>query len=226
MTSCCSFYAHPLVERVLGESFHPGGLGLTRRLARHFRTGPILDLACGSGGSARVLTDEFGLRAIGLDARREGPAIRGDAIQLPFREGSMRGVLVECALSTLGDQPRALAEIRRVLAPGGVLALSDMILEGPLPPDFDAAFAKVACLAGAHGRQGYLSLLGAAGFPRVSHVDCAEHLRSFLDLMDDRLRGVEVVLGSRFELVRRHLSTARELLGDGRLGYAAFIADR
>ncbi len=224
MNCCVDFYRNPLVRLILGESWHPGGLELTRRLARHFH-GRVLDVACGSGVSVELLRREFGLRAVGLDARREGVSLRGRAGRLPFRDGSFDGVLVECALSTFEDQERALAEIRRVLAPGGTLAISDMTVEGPLPAEFDGAIATVACLVRARSREGWGTLLRSAGFFEVRTEDRSSDLDSLLLSVEEKVEAVRI-FGVPVEEVRRHLATARALTQEGRLGYAAMVASR
>jgi ubiquinone/menaquinone biosynthesis C-methylase UbiE len=102
----------------------------------------ILDAGCGPGVSALAMlaaspTD----RIIGFDlswamlsraaARRRGegvsaeqlPLLRGDATRLPLADACFDGVTGHSFLYLLPDQPGALAEIRRVLRPGGKLVL-------------------------------------------------------------------------------------------------------
>ncbi|MHB8619886.1 MAG: methyltransferase domain-containing protein [Chloroflexota bacterium] len=94
----------------------------------------VLDAACGTGRYAR-LAGSGGARAAGLDCSgdmlgqarilgAELPWIAGDVQRLPFADGSFD--LAVYALAAV-HQPRLdLAELARVLAPGGVLILSDL----------------------------------------------------------------------------------------------------
>lgn len=95
----------------------------------------VLDLACGAGRHVEHLR-AHGFRALGLDlshdllrvARREGlPVVRGDMRALPVRGGAV--AMVTSFFTSFGyfpserDDLRVLAEVRRVLAAGGVLAV-------------------------------------------------------------------------------------------------------
>lgn len=95
--------------------------------------GPVCDLGCGCGHVGAHLASR-GLDLVGVDlspglveeARRLFPALRfevGDLLDLPLADGSMGGVAAFYSLIHLPpeDRPRALAEIRRVLVPRGLL---------------------------------------------------------------------------------------------------------
>jgi SAM-dependent methyltransferase len=107
----------------------------------------VLDVACGPGNFTR----DFGRAAseglvVGIDA--SGPMldvavrdttsdnvayIRGDACALPFRDASFDAVCCFAALYLIEEPMQALAEIVRVLAPGGRVALLASCNRGPLP---------------------------------------------------------------------------------------------
>jgi ubiquinone/menaquinone biosynthesis C-methylase UbiE len=101
----------------------------------------VLDVGCGTGVVARRVAALIGStgRIVGLDlspdmlavarraAEREGAAIdwrEGRAESLPFPDGGFDLALCQFALMFFADRPAALAEMRRVLAPGGRVALS------------------------------------------------------------------------------------------------------
>jgi SAM-dependent methyltransferase len=91
----------------------------------------VLDVACGSGPMSRELAQE-GRIVVGLDIsehelalaaeRGPGPWVRGDGLALPFADGSVDAVTSSMGLVVMTPFSRAIAEIARVLRPGGVLA--------------------------------------------------------------------------------------------------------
>jgi malonyl-CoA O-methyltransferase len=99
----------------------------------------ILDLGAGTGHSSRALQDRYRrAMVIALDlaegmlrqARRQQPWLRrfarvcGNASRLPLRDASVDLVFSNMALHWCSDLDRVLAEIRRVLRPGGLVNLT------------------------------------------------------------------------------------------------------
>lgn len=91
----------------------------------------VLDLACGSGPMSRALAQP-GRTVVGLDrsaaelglARERGPGpwVRADGLRLPLRDGSVDVVTSSMGLVVVHPLGSVLAEVARVLRPGGVLA--------------------------------------------------------------------------------------------------------
>jgi SAM-dependent methyltransferase len=107
----------------------------------------VLDVACGPGNFSRDFARETGDDGlvVGLDASETMLAVavrdtdddrvayvRGDASDLPFRDGSFDAVCCFAALYLIEEPMRALAEIARVLAPGGRVALMSSCNRGPV----------------------------------------------------------------------------------------------
>ena len=133
---------YDLVNDVMSFGMHRVWKRDTVRLALAGRTAPrVLDLCCGSGdlayeaaarGAAAVLGADFTLAMLAV-ARRRGVGragrrvafVQADALALPFPDGAFDAVTVGYGLRNVADLPAALAEIRRVLAPGGTLAALD-----------------------------------------------------------------------------------------------------
>jgi ubiquinone/menaquinone biosynthesis C-methylase UbiE len=94
----------------------------------------VLDVAGGDGywaGQARrrgahaVNIDIAGQKLLRGKQLANAPAqVLGDALHLPFPDGSFDRVLSICAIEHFDDGPQALTEIARVLAPGGELVMS------------------------------------------------------------------------------------------------------
>lgn len=101
----------------------------------------VLDVACGPGNFTRAFAKTVGPEglAIGVDASEtmltRGAAdnarsglgnialIRGDAVRLPFEDGSFDAVCCFAALHLFADPHDALADMARVLRPGGRIAV-------------------------------------------------------------------------------------------------------
>jgi arsenite methyltransferase len=188
MASCCaSLYELPIVEHLLGGSFHPGGVALTRRLASTALIAPdskVLDVACGTGSSARVITADLGASVIGCDysafnlerAKRAATAmaplssptfVRAAAEQLPFEPGSFDAAICECSLCLFENKDVVLEQIRRVLRPGGRIGISDFFLNKPVPDSLTGLLSHVLCVGGASSLEGYRRSLSQAGFEFV-----------------------------------------------------------
>ena len=92
----------------------------------------VLDLAAGTGALTRgVLERRADLFVVGLDLSREmlargaGHRVQGDATRLPLADATVDQVLCASAFHTFPRPAAALAEVRRVLRPGGLLTLID-----------------------------------------------------------------------------------------------------
>lgn len=101
----------------------------------------VLDIAAGTGTSsaaiaragARVTALDFspGMVAVGRQRHPDIEFVEGDAQQLPFDDASFDAVTISFGLRNVNDPHRALAEMRRVLVPGGRL----VICEFTTPPN-------------------------------------------------------------------------------------------
>ena len=147
----------------------------------------VLDL--GSGGGIDVL----------LSARRVGPSgfaygvdmtddmltlaranaaqagatnvefLKGEIEALPLPGAAVDVVISNCVINLSTDKPAVLAEMFRVLVPGGRIGVTDVVAEDHLTPaDRAAAGSYVGCIAGALSRAEYLDGLAAAGFAGAS----------------------------------------------------------
>ena len=105
-------------------------------LARGTSCGRVLDLGCGTGRNLPLFSS--GVSAAGIDpcfaalrkARRRAPGVafvQARAEELPFRDGAFDTVVSGLAFCSVGDVPRGLAEVRRVLNAGGVLRMLEHV---------------------------------------------------------------------------------------------------
>ena len=169
-----------LFARIAGIPFDQEIASLSHE-ARLEEARRVLDLACGSGIYTRPFAHRLSEgRVVGLDlsvpmlaqARRtmraEGLAnldlVRGSALDLPFDSGCFDVVNCCGAVHLFPDIPRALAEIQRVLAPGGRFT-SAVFRRGPSDRDARRAERRERMM-GVHAftRDEYEARLAQAGF--------------------------------------------------------------
>jgi len=132
---------YDLVNDVMSFGMHRIWKRQTVEIALAGKTRPrVLDLCCGSGdlcflesarGAGYVVGADFTLPMLAVARRRsldgEGRCAltQADALNLPFRDASFDVVTISYGLRNVADLPRAVAEMRRVLAPGGRCVVLD-----------------------------------------------------------------------------------------------------
>jgi demethylmenaquinone methyltransferase/2-methoxy-6-polyprenyl-1,4-benzoquinol methylase len=119
----------------------------------------VLDACCGTGDLAVAAAREGG-RVTGLDfsermlerARRKAPALQwveGDLLALPFAEGSFDAATVGFGVRNVEDLELGLAELRRVLRPGGRVGVLEITQpRGALRPFYRLWFDRIVPLLG------------------------------------------------------------------------------
>src|SRR6185437_14702812 len=88
--------------------------------------------------------------------------LRGEIEAIPLPDASVDVVISNCVINLSTDKGRVLREAFRVLKPGGRFAVSDVVVDGPVPADLRRSVELwVGCIAGALDRAD--SLLRAGG---------------------------------------------------------------
>jgi len=249
---CARLYESDVAARLLGDSFHPGGVKLTERLGELLDLKPesrVLDAASGKGASAFVLAQRFGCSVVGVDlsarnvasaneeAARRGLADRvrfeaGDAESLPLADASVDAIICECSFRTFPDKPRAAREFVRVLKTGGQVGLSDITRAPGLSGELADLMAWIACLADAQPAASYGEWLTDAG---LANVIIEQHDAALLEMIRGigvKLFAAEVMAGLKtIDLSGIDLSEAKRLArqaldaaNQNRLGYAIIRA--
>ena len=158
----------------------------------------VVDLGCGGGLDVVLAAAKVGPtgRAIGIDmtpemlklARRNASQSGVKNVEfhqatidrLPLTDSSADCVISNCVINLAPDKPAVFREIARVLKPGGRLAVSDIVLKQPLPPEIGSdLLAYVGCIAGAISIDDYRTGLVAAGFDPVHIIDTGADLNAY-----------------------------------------------
>jgi demethylmenaquinone methyltransferase/2-methoxy-6-polyprenyl-1,4-benzoquinol methylase len=119
----------------------------------------VLDAACGTGDLAIADKKAGAERVTGLDfsekmlarAKRKAPLewVQGDMLALPFAEATFDVATVGFGVRNVADLELALRELRRVVRPGGRLAILEITQpRGVLKPFFSLWFDRIVPLLG------------------------------------------------------------------------------
>jgi SAM-dependent methyltransferase len=91
--------------------------------------------------------------------------VKGTIEDVPLPGASVDVIISNCVINLSVDKPAVLAEMFRLLKPGGRIGISDIVAEDHLAPEQRAERGSyVGCIAGALSRGEYLDGLAAAGF--------------------------------------------------------------
>jgi arsenite methyltransferase len=162
----------------------------------------VLDLGSGGGLDVFLAAQKVGPtgRAIGIDMTREMVELaRRNAIKsgggkppanvrfhlamiddLPLEADSVDCIISNCVINLTADKHAVFREMARVLKPGGRVAISDIALTNPLPPEVGQdILAYVGCVAGALPIGEYKQGLLNAGFSAVEIIDTKADLNVY-----------------------------------------------
>ena len=163
------------------------GCGLPTQYAKIKKGNVVLDLGSGAGNDCFVARHETGPegKVIGVDftpvmiekARQNAEKLgfhnvefrQGDIESLPITSNSIDVVVSNCVLNLVPDKHQAIAEIARVLKPGGHFSISDVVLVGKLPDNLrNAAEMYAGCVSGALQKDVYLEIIKLNKFQNIT----------------------------------------------------------
>lgn len=193
-SSCCSGVDYTIFSENYSEldGYNPDadlglGCGIPTEFALIKKGDTVVDLGSGAGNDcfvARALTGETG-KVIGVDftetmiekARENTEKLGfnnvefrfGDIEKLPLTANKADVVISNCVLNLVPDKMQAFKEIYRILKVKGHFSISDVVLDGKLPPKLEQAAEMYAgCVSGAIQKQEYLDIIKSCGFKNIS----------------------------------------------------------
>ncbi|MEJ2583649.1 MAG: arsenite methyltransferase [Robiginitalea sp.] len=162
------------------------GCGLPTQFALIKPGETVIDLGSGAGNDCFVARHEVGPegKVIGIDftpamiqkARENAEKLgynnvefrEGDIDDMPVSDNLADVIVSNCVLNLVPDKPKVMAEIFRVLKPGGHFSISDIVLVGELPEALrEDAEMYAGCVAGAIQKTAYLQGIRDAGFENL-----------------------------------------------------------
>ena len=191
-SDCCSTESSLYPQELLatlpeGESPVSYGCGDPITLASLQPGQTVLDLGSGAGLDCFFAAKKVGEtgHVIGVDMtpemieRATSSAQRMNLKNVEFRQGYLEALPLEantvdviisnCVINLSPDKTKVFAEAFRVLKPGGKLAVSDIVTDGPLPQSIKQSLSAWAgCVAGAVEASEYIGMMEAVGFTNVS----------------------------------------------------------
>jgi len=146
----------------------------------------VLDLGSGGGIDCFLAAKKVGPtgKVIGVDmtasmierARSNKAKLGADNVEfrlgeiehLPVADNTVDVIISNCVINLSPDKPQVFREAYRVLKPGGKLAVSDIVTDGPLPEAIKSSLSAWAgCVAGALDVKDYIGGIETAGFTNV-----------------------------------------------------------
>src|SRR5215217_5170349 len=162
------------------------GCGVPTAVADLHEGETVLDLGSGAGADVLISARRVGGtgKAIGLDmtdemlelARANAAEagvqnvefVKGYIEEIPLADGSVDVVISNCVINLAADKRRVIAEVARVLRPGGRFAVSDVIGDPDMDEETKADMRQwTGCIAGALTEDEFRDALAGAGFEEI-----------------------------------------------------------
>lgn len=163
------------------------GCGLPTAFAQKNKGDVVIDLGSGAGNDCFVARHETGSegKVIGIDftpamiqkARANAEKLgyhniefrEGDIDNMPVNNDVADVIVSNCVLNLVPNKQKVMAEMFRVLKPGGHFSISDIVLRGELPEALKGyAEMYAGCVAGAIEMKKYIGFIEEAGFTNVT----------------------------------------------------------
>ena len=176
------------------DQFHVGGAAATAALADKLAIKPqsaIVDIGCGLGGPSRHLASLYGCTVAGIDINASLVALAdmltrradlsakvthrtGDATALPFEPESFDIAWTQHVVMNIQDRATLYAGVHRVLRPGGLFGMYDVVAGDHGPLHFPVPWARDPAASFLLTPASTRDVLEASGFDIIGWTDATE----------------------------------------------------
>jgi ubiquinone/menaquinone biosynthesis C-methylase UbiE len=204
------------------DEFHIGGREATESIAAQMKLHAgmhLLDIGCGIGGPARYFASARRCKVTGIDLTPEyvrtaqalselvglRDSVRfehGSAMQLPFQPGSFDGAYMFHVGMNLSHKAQFFREVKRILQPGSVFAIYDVMRTGPGELEFPVPWAGSEHDSFLATTDEYRRDLSSAGFVILAERQRKEFAIEFLERIRQRTQqegpkslGIHLIMG-------------------------------
>jgi ubiquinone/menaquinone biosynthesis C-methylase UbiE len=223
------------------DEFHVGGRQASEHFLDQLELTPekhILDIGCGLGGPARFAASRYRCRVDGIDLTPEyvetgrelcgwlGLADRvslhqGSALAMPFADGAFDGAYMLHVGMNIADKAGLCAEVSRVLRPGSLFGIYDVMRIGDGELTFPVPWATTAASSAVAEPAQYRSALQATGFAVVAEHNRRDFTLAFFEQLRARTMaasgppplGLHVLMGrnapDKIQNMTRNISEGR-----------------
>jgi len=183
------------------DEFHIGGRRASEDFLNQLALLPathVLDVGCGLGGAARFAADRYGCKVTGIDLTGEFIAAgqvlcgwvglgqlvslqQGSALSMPFKDNTFDGAYMLHVGMNIADKSKLAAEVHRVLKPGALFGIYDVMRVGAGDLQYPVPWAATPDANAATSPDDYKSALARAGFTVIGERNRRDFALAFFD---------------------------------------------
>ncbi len=206
----------------------------------------VLDIGCGIGGTARTIASKSGCKVTGIDLTPEYIEVAqtltrltrlddkasfeaASALSLPFGDGVFDAAITIHVAMNILDRETLYKEIARVMKPGAILCIYDVMKKGEEPISFPMPWAQTAKSSHLVTPEEMVPLLESAGFEIDEVEDRTEQAIEFFNqsqaaaAQGPQALGVHIIMGPT---AREKLQNVRQNVEAGRIAPVLMVVRR
>ena len=203
----------------------------------------VIDVGCGSGTTAVALCKAIGCQVTGVDLsgvrianaieslEEQPPEVRqkvafhkGSATDLPIEDATFSHAWSQATIYHVPDKEKVLAEVYRVLEPGGIFVFDDLLKPQPNIGEKAQKFVYERLLYDTDfSFESYQAALKAAGFEVLEAEDISRHLKTSYQMLSDAAAKGNEEHRERFAFLAEAYSETALSVDRRELGWGLFV---